>query len=569
MGAIFNQLKSRCYYFGKTTMNQAPLLHSFYPLNDAFSLLNKADSNNFRRIEDILLLHKRASFKLHVLVSEPPILVEPSNWVKWLSYVTRRAKLYEESRKTKIESPSDKQKRHLKTSSVESKLNSKIVELQKEGYSSSSIPKKTPSSLAVEISEVENLTGHIIIEIDSTKYYLINKKWYKSTEKVDIYTIDNSIIGFLKEELKQLLPSGRQTKQQNKASRTVTNNPPKLLFPDYTLDKALDVLTPCIEQIKDIDDIYRLAKQGDIQLCMHKPECSYVQIDKKGFEMIEVYCEPLDLYVVIPKNKQSSGVSTAPLFAGSKLEHYYGDYSSIYPIINSEFITEMNDRKSDLLYISDRHLKAKHNGKEISLLEVKFEKYPNRTSSQYEKFINWLKIEYPLLYEEYNNYKPSGDGTNTPRFFSTGKKDERQDRGYLIAKRKDLRITKDELERFIKSFLLEENGSIEPQQAPEPIYQPNLDTIKKSVEKRGREHQLHTLILKIDIALTNEGIRPTAQDVWNEIEKNHNEYDDEAIIQEVKDNTIFWISKWGAEQTLAMTSFFVTLSDIRKKHKNN
>jgi len=89
---------------------------------------------------------------------------------------------------------------------------------------------------------------------------------------------------------------------------------------------------------------------------------------------------------------------------------------------------------------------------------------------------------------------------------------------------------------------------------------------EKRIEKQTRVNQLHTLIRKVDVALTNDGIPPTAQAVWNEIEKNHDVYDDETIIQEVKENTIFWKSKGGKEQSLSITSFTATLSAIRKKY---
>ncbi len=87
---------------------------------------------------------------------------------------------------------------------------------------------------------------------------------------------------------------------------------------------------------------------------------------------------------------------------------------------------------------------------------------------------------------------------------------------------------------------------------------------------KNKVNQLHTLIWKVDNTLTelNDGIRPQTQMVWNTIERNYNDYDDEAIIQEVKDNAIFWKSKNGIEQTLTSTSFPATLSSIRNKNKN-
>ncbi len=90
----------------------------------------------------------------------------------------------------------------------------------------------------------------------------------------------------------------------------------------------------------------------------------------------------------------------------------------------------------------------------------------------------------------------------------------------------------------------------------------------KEIEKCTRVHQLHTLIHRVDIALTKNKTKPQSQSVWNEIENNHHEYDDEAIIEEVKNNKIFWKSKGGKEQTLLATSFSATLSSIRNKYKN-
>jgi len=65
--------------------------------------------------------------------------------------------------------------------------------------------------------------------------------------------------------------------------------------------------------------------------------------------------------------------------------------------------------------------------------------------------------------------------------------------------------------------------------------------------------------------LCDRGRKPTAKDVWAEIENNYEEYDDECIIQEVTDENIFWKSKNGNEQKLQRNSFDPVLSKTKKK----
>ena len=60
--------------------------------------------------------------------------------------------------------------------------------------------------------------------------------------------------------------------------------------------------------------------------------------------------------------------------------------------------------------------------------------------------------------------------------------------------------------------------------------------------KLKRKNQLHELIGKVSSSLFDRGRKLTAKDVWAEVKENHEEYDDECIIQEVTDEYIFWKS---------------------------
>ena len=121
--------------------------------------------------------------------------------------------------------------------------------------------------------------------------------------------------------------------------------------------------------------------------------------------------------------------------------------------------------------------------------------------------------------------------------------------------RNELCVTNEDINWFVEAY--------------KKCMQQKLIDEKTTKKQEPRVNQLHTLIRNVDIALTNDKISPTAQAVWNEIEGNHFEYDHQAIIQEVKDNTIYWKSKKGKEQSLPFTSFSSTLSAIRRKHKDN
>ena len=83
--------------------------------------------------------------------------------------------------------------------------------------------------------------------------------------------------------------------------------------------------------------------------------------------------------------------------------------------------------------------------------------------------------------------------------------------------------------------------------------------------KQKRKNQLHELIGKVSSSLFDGEGKPTAKAVWAEMKKNHEEYDDECIIQDVTDEKILWISKGGNEQKLQRKSFDPVLSKTKKK----
>lgn len=91
---------------------------------------------------------------------------------------------------------------------------------------------------------------------------------------------------------------------------------------------------------------------------------------------------------------------------------------------------------------------------------------------------------------------------------------------------------------------------------------------EKEVVKRTRENQLHNLIWKIDCAISVDEDKPAAIHVWNELENNYLEHDEEGIIQNISGGVIEWRSVHGNPSSLALTSFNKTLSKIRKKFQN-
>ena len=78
-----------------------------------------------------------------------------------------------------------------------------------------------------------------------------------------------------------------------------------------------------------------------------------------------------------------------------------------------------------------------------------------------------------------------------------------------------------------------------------------------------RQNQLHIFIWRAHQVL-NEQKKPTAQQLWNEIQHHHETHDTDKIIQEVNGEQILWCSGYGNEQRLQRKTFDKTLSNIRK-----
>jgi hypothetical protein len=101
-----------------------------------------------------------------------------------------------------------------------------------------------------------------------------------------------------------------------------------------------------------------------------------------------------------------------------------------------------------------------------------------------------------------------------------------------------------------------------PTQQGNDKQQVKVDTGIGSHKPEKRQNQLHLLIMSIDKALSQPK-RPTAQQVWNEIQHRHETYDTSNIIQEVNGTHISWCSGYGNEQTQSRNTFNKTLSKIR------
>jgi hypothetical protein len=99
--------------------------------------------------------------------------------------------------------------------------------------------------------------------------------------------------------------------------------------------------------------------------------------------------------------------------------------------------------------------------------------------------------------------------------------------------------------------------------APEPQSETLGDAGAGSRTQDERQSQLYIFIWRVHQFLSEQK-KPTAQQVWREIQKNYAKYDTDKIIQEVDGNQILWCSGYGNEQKLQRGSFDKTLSTIRK-----
>jgi len=78
-----------------------------------------------------------------------------------------------------------------------------------------------------------------------------------------------------------------------------------------------------------------------------------------------------------------------------------------------------------------------------------------------------------------------------------------------------------------------------------------------------RRSQLYIFIWRVHQVL-NQQKRPTAQQVWREIQHHYTRHDTDKIIQDVDGERILWVSGYGNEQRQLRSTFDKTLSNIRK-----
>ncbi|AUM12470.1 hypothetical protein [Ketobacter alkanivorans] len=81
-----------------------------------------------------------------------------------------------------------------------------------------------------------------------------------------------------------------------------------------------------------------------------------------------------------------------------------------------------------------------------------------------------------------------------------------------------------------------------------------------------RTNQLHQLLMKIDEHLEKTlGKKPALKLIQKTLESHYAQFDDENIIQEIDEDTIYWRSKHGSEQKLSFGSLSATISKLRRR----
>jgi hypothetical protein len=89
------------------------------------------------------------------------------------------------------------------------------------------------------------------------------------------------------------------------------------------------------------------------------------------------------------------------------------------------------------------------------------------------------------------------------------------------------------------------------------------------VSKQKRKSELHELIKDVCLSqIEKKGCSPTAKELWKEIANNHGDYCGGYIVEEVKDDAIYWRpperSDYSDALTLKFVSFQSLLSRIKK-----
>ena len=100
------------------------------------------------------------------------------------------------------------------------------------------------------------------------------------------------------------------------------------------------------------------------------------------------------------------------------------------------------------------------------------------------------------------------------------------------------------------------------------MHEENVASPTRKKKRVPRTNELHQLIEKVFVALwTKTKIMPQAKEVFRELETHTDTYDTGEIIQEIKDDVIYWRSSHGAAPKMAMKAFRNRVSLIRKKYE--
>lgn len=139
-----------------------------------------------------------------------------------------------------------------------------------------------------------------------------------------------------------------------------------------------------------------------------------------------------------------------------------------------------------------------------------------------------------------------------------------------IDKEKNIAYCEERKYRAIKFVLATELKQLSDSEFKDfiELYKPKVEAVENNTDVETqkpqieRQSQLYILIWRVHQFLSQTK-KPTAQQVWNEIQQRYKDYDTDEIIQEVDSSKISWCSGYGNEQTLQRSSFDKTLSKIR------
>ena len=307
----------------------------------------------------------------------------------------------------------------------------------------------------------------------------------------------------------------------------------------FTLKKAAEIITTETKIPHSVNDIFEQAKEGNIQIAIHKPDWEYVRLDEKGKEMEEIYCTPLGVSLVVPVDRMSTG--TAPL--ESKI--FYGESELIFPFLRIPEIRNWEYRGKDTFSIYTCGMTAMYEGEKIQVAKVGYQPFPVEGDANYAEFREWL-LGYSIVFES-NAVKD--DLIREPYYFNSNyffKLDGMYKGRGVEIKNKDLCIVRDELERYIDQCIDQQkkNKMITFQEADKQIkiktkeknihdlkqhqkYTKNQENYYKSLgDKRKRQvDTVERAIKDLGLIKIESGIKPKIHNKCKEIASNRSDFE--------------------------------------------